>query len=510
MVQGYLKKRMVNREFFSFFLVILLFYPTLATPIKEINFKGSIESSLVTGDVTGNGQDEIIFSTNDGILHCLNLQGQILWQYNLQSYVSASPTLIDVDCIPGKEIIIGNRQGILHIISGKGKLIKKINVGYDISFSSIASGDIDKDAFIDFVFVTSNNSLVAFSSQGELLFLFLTEGSLQYSHPLLVDLDNDGFLEILFNVDNGFIYALDYHGNVKWKFKSNNYAQSGVFIGKDGNDEIFYVASHDRHIYAISSSGTMLWKYNDKTRFDAPISLVDIDQDGTLEILTGGSNGEVFCLNALGKLLWKFKTNGPIYSGIVFGDIIDNDDEEIIVRSTDGYLYLLSLSGKLIKKISLLDKGISTPLFACNKTHNLLYVGTASGKLLLINEKDIDDCKNELNVDSSHSYCFEDVYPCIFNKNICLKRQNEIDKRFSTDFVEDQIIEINQSQDEKKVIEKTETKNSYWKIMIPLLLAFIFVFLQNPLGVQKEHSDENENDIDANNNEETERKDETL
>ncbi|MCA9266370.1 MAG: PQQ-like beta-propeller repeat protein, partial [Planctomycetales bacterium] len=43
-----------------------------------------------------------------------------------------------------------------------------------------------------------------------------------------------------------------------WEFKTGGPVASGPTVGPDGT---IYVASHDKHLYALSSDGVLKWKF---------------------------------------------------------------------------------------------------------------------------------------------------------------------------------------------------------------------------------------------------------
>ncbi|MCX6377154.1 MAG: PQQ-binding-like beta-propeller repeat protein, partial [Armatimonadetes bacterium] len=76
------------------------------------------ETSVVSGDVDGNGKDEFLLGLSDGRLVCIAQQddgGKILWEKRFEAGV-ANPIIADVDGDGAAEIIVGTSDGCVRIL----------------------------------------------------------------------------------------------------------------------------------------------------------------------------------------------------------------------------------------------------------------------------------------------------------------------------------------------------------------------------------------------------------
>jgi len=117
-----------------------------------------------------------------------------------------------------------------------------------------------------------------------------------------------------------------------------------VDINNDGKLEVV-IGSWDGKLYVLhGEDGSLLWAYTTAGDVSSSPALGDIDNDGKLEVVVGSAWGDnnIYALNGEdGSLLWKYLTGGPVFSSPSLGDI-DNDGKlEVVVGSFDGKIYAL-------------------------------------------------------------------------------------------------------------------------------------------------------------------------
>ena len=72
-------------------------------------------------------------------------------------------------------------------------------------------------------------------------------------------------------------------------------------------------------------------------------SIVDLNEDGQVEIIVGSTDKQLYVFNAAGKLKWTYATGDMIFSSPFVADIDPGRaGKEIAFGSGDGYFYLLS------------------------------------------------------------------------------------------------------------------------------------------------------------------------
>ncbi|MBN1645528.1 PQQ-like beta-propeller repeat protein [Candidatus Woesearchaeota archaeon] len=237
---------------------------------------------------------------------------------------------------------------------------------------------------------------------------FDTKSSL-LSSPLVTDIDQDNNLEVVFGTKGGKIFCLDTYGKMKWEYsivekvdpveamfldaESSNSIESSpaiIDLNGDGKKEIIF-GSALGILYAISSTGKLLFKYEAKGPIKGAVHVADITGDGKPEIIFGSSDKKIYVLNNQGKLLWRktfesevesspayilehklivfgdnegfvialnqkgeeqwrYKTGGKVIAKPIAGKLGEGEETTIIIGSTDYCIYALSVQGELLWK----------------------------------------------------------------------------------------------------------------------------------------------------------------
>jgi hypothetical protein len=175
------------------------------------------------------------------------------------------------------------------------------------------------------------------------------------------DLSNDGILDVVaaskivgtgVNVKKLYLVRREYEGglnaykyNLKWDYtlKKEVMDVKAIDIDKDGSGEII-AASTDFNVYVFNLEGGM------KDRYDLggsawSIEAVDIDKDGDIEILAGSFLGVSLLEN--GRITWTYNTKEKVF-GISAGDVNGDGYSEILAISDDDAIHLLDMDGELI------------------------------------------------------------------------------------------------------------------------------------------------------------------
>ena len=123
--------------------------------------------------------------------------------------------------------------------------------------------------------------------------------------PAISDLDNDGDLEIIFtteNTNNGDLYAIHHNGELVEGFPANidEKMMVGPSVGDLEGDGLMdiVVVTWSKNIIALDAHGIIKsgFPFLSSKRFNSPATLVDLDGNGTLEIIAGNDNGELHVL----------------------------------------------------------------------------------------------------------------------------------------------------------------------------------------------------------------------
>ena len=243
-----------------------------------------VDCPMASGDLDGEGWDEIVASVDSFGVVCLDMDGNLRWEHRESLGWHASPALADVDGDGLLEVLAASAEGRqgLHCLDG-------------------ATGD--EEWFAQTPAPVDAGTAVA-------------------------DLDGDGQVEILVCDLSGWvfclsgkrtakddIFSLDGKGQEKWRFKMGAGADSSPTVadvnGKRGQEIL--IGSTDRYLYCLDPTGRLDWKLRTDMKISSSAAVGDLDADGQAEILLTSRDGKLYCLQASGKGKgdWTQKRQGP-------------------------------------------------------------------------------------------------------------------------------------------------------------------------------------------------------
>lgn len=227
--------------------------------------------------------------------------------------------------------------------------------------------DLDNDGSPEIVFGTEGGRVVAVRSNGTLMWSYLTGSVPVQSKPAVADIDGDGQLEVVVgagagNFNGGGIYVLSSTGQLQCSFTTLNPVHpqgmySSPAVGRldpsTPNKMQIAVASFDFNFRVLRDNCTVWWtkgvpEYIVDTIWSSP-SIVDLDQDGSLDIVVG-ADSNLHQLPGItlpdGGMLLAMHGNGVgqlpgyprlfdevVYSSPAIGDILGNGQLATIVGS---------------------------------------------------------------------------------------------------------------------------------------------------------------------------------
>ncbi len=201
---------------------------------------------------------------------------------------------------------------------------------------------INEDAKVEWVY-PANEKL----SETELF--FIEEGMAKniYSTPILADINKDGKKEVIFGSEIGKLYALDSSGKLMWSYNAKGSIRPTALAEDINNDKEIEVifGSMDKNLYVLNSKGKLVWKFKADSEIEGSAAVLK-GKKGT-QIIFGSNDGTIYSLDKKGNLLWQFKTAGKITAQPVIGKIYNTESNYIIVGSFDEYMYALREDGKL-------------------------------------------------------------------------------------------------------------------------------------------------------------------
>ena len=308
-----------------------------------------IRSSPAVGDVDNDGSNELVFGSHDGGLYILSIVGNQEMVYLQNGYIVGSPSLVDLDGDEDMEIVFTTQRG-----SNSGELFAIHHDGADVDGFPVninekmlvgpGIGDLENDGSIDIVICTWDDNIYAIDDSGNIKpgFPFLSTNRFN-SPPTLVDIDNDGDLEIVAGNDSGILHILHHDGTEMTSFNTGDDIRGGISVSDlndDGSYEILFTGYDDYlHVWdPVLGQELPGWPVDLGTNSLSEPATADLDNDGDLEIIGANKNGQIFVFHHDGNLFDPFPTtiSGNIESSPAIGDIDNDGDYEIAIATTMG------------------------------------------------------------------------------------------------------------------------------------------------------------------------------
>ncbi|MFH2000703.1 MAG: VCBS repeat-containing protein [Planctomycetota bacterium] len=344
---------------------------------------GWCQSPPSVADLDADGDMEIAQltrgQTSGGRIYLVDHEGNTLPGFPISlnnNNLSSSPAFYDLDNDGIMEIVVAERAypiGYLHIFEIDGtEWGGRWPVALDhVPTCTAAVGDVDHDGSPEIVYM-SYNSIYVLDTDGLPLSGWpkqIPNANFSYQSPALADLDNDSDLEIVVGAhkDAPGCYIFHHDGTAfpGWPKITDTWTYCPPTVADlegDGALEIldgqagFGPGMFSRCFYVWTSQGASKpgfpYTQSQGGGTEGPISVIDIDNDGIMEIFAdynikdGANLGYVFGVDAAGQDLPGFplRPTGFTYmNGTTFGDVDGDGDIELGVLSVQDTLVYVNL-----------------------------------------------------------------------------------------------------------------------------------------------------------------------
>lgn len=302
--------------------------------------KGTAEaySTVAIGDVTGDGRPDAVVGGGDGHVSVWSTDGRLeLDKDTGAGAVHASPVLVDLNGDGRLDILAANTGGVVMGFTGSGTQLfwvhddcSKPQCGV---FATPTVTDLDHDGRLDVIATSWDHQVHAWNLDGHELpgfprFLYDT----QWSSPAVADIDGDGWNEIIFFGDMGAYPTAPYPpGALLWIIRHDGSVQPGFprsvpgvpiwsspavvdldgdgsldIVAGTGTDALNYGSAAGKRVHAFNRYGDELpgWPVATNAQIMASPAIGDVDGDGRPDVVTVGEDGLVYAHRADGSLLW--------------------------------------------------------------------------------------------------------------------------------------------------------------------------------------------------------------
>lgn len=323
-----------------------------------------------TGDVNGDGiEDLVVLALDANTLQVIKNDGTPLWSPKPIPQYITNVAIGDIDIDgKGEVFILGIESdgwgGILIAFDDDGSQLWQFSTQQEHGYTLIAILNLDGDPQLE-TFITPGNGQThyAIDTDGSMLWSFMTDE--RSGGMIFTDVTGDGVEEIVL-ASFAKIYVLDKSGALLWKQftqfgSTGGYIAAGDVIGDGIDDLALSYHGYNNRLYVFRNDGTLLWTkfYGSETFYNVSTPVViDIDNDGTKEVVVYGGGTISAYKGHDGTLLWSFgnSTFLPYYTMFLHFDI-DRDTREEIVFQKDDHVYALSLDGNLALDFTLPNSG---------------------------------------------------------------------------------------------------------------------------------------------------------
>jgi len=360
--------------------------PAIADLGPDVNQKGTEPDSdleIVTGcDGYWFYSPELGYSV-PGLWRAFDSQGNVEWVKSTESdEARSSPVIIDLDGDGKLEIAAGTTSGWhFQVMNRKGEFIWMFP-----KFSGYVGGPFVWPSSPAATDINPNVKGI------ELVIGNRYHGSI-WAFKGIPDGKNDG-ITISAADFPGFPYPLGTEGvdwDVLWIVKTDGEVWATPAIADVDNDGTLEVVigSTDGKLYIVNGiNGGVETSISIGSAIYASAALANLDGDAYLEIVVGATDGKIYCFQWDGKNIkteWTYSTGGAIYSSASVGDVDGDGSFEIILGSTDGKIYCLSSSGGFEWSYTTGGAIYSSPALANRETKGLgIYIGSTDAYLYLI------------------------------------------------------------------------------------------------------------------------------
>ncbi len=285
--------------------------------IKRMDFSSPL-NDVATGDVNGDGIDEIAIARQDGNTTLLDASGKELWSQKLQYY--RRPPFVnlvrmgDLDGDGKDEVISGGENWRFYAYSGAGKPLWQFETVHPSRSGAVA--DLDGDGKKEVVAGTHYYTSTVLDGTGKRIWSYRL-GPIAYDIAT-GNFDGNKTRGVVFGSGDGFIHYTDFKGESRLKLNTGDEVRhvATADLDGDGRDEIL-AASDNSYLYCIGADTKVRWARH----LDSPATALATVQSGsTPGVLVGTRDGQLLAFNAKGELSRQTALGSSITKILVQGD----------------------------------------------------------------------------------------------------------------------------------------------------------------------------------------------
>ena len=317
-------------------------------PIELEGTSKEIWGSPAAADIDNDGEIEIIITSKNQHCYIIDQYGNIELDYSTDQYLMGTPSLVNLDNDNYLEIVFAGytSSGDIFAINHDGTNVTNfpININ-DKVLRGMAVYDLNDNGKDDIVVATENEKLVKIIyDDGTTFNLFSSDNKFKTAPSVI---DNNGQIIVVVGDIGGNFYGIYLDGSLAFNIVTGNdiNAEPG-FIEIDNQLAIFF-GSEDGKLYGIDINGNNLdgWPQyiGDEDINSSPI-FADVDGDDVAEVISATEGGKLIIYHLDGTPYQNY----PMDFGIGFQSSpsivdLDNDGDLEIIIGTDQNLSVIDI-----------------------------------------------------------------------------------------------------------------------------------------------------------------------
>ncbi|MFC1502503.1 FHA domain-containing protein, partial [bacterium] len=328
--------------------------------VWEYNTQDAVSASPALGDLNGDGFINLVACDMSGVVYGLDArQGGLSWNANLRSgggALNASPLLVDINERDGElDVIIGTAtKGVLAVDGGKSNVIWTGRTGAAIP-SSPAAADVNNDGTQDVFIGNADGKVICLDGrQGGAIWEFDTEAPLNTA-PVLADLNGDEVMDVIIGSTNNKLFTLDgKQGNKIWVHTETEEPSTAACADFNG-DKVLDIAfvTPSKLLVLEGQKGTLLWSWpipeaaqpTEKDPFlSVPPALAFLNGDKIPDIVLSTPGGHVYAVDGAADgttYLWDFGLSPVRKTGPALCDFNGDGTADVAIGDMEGNIILI-------------------------------------------------------------------------------------------------------------------------------------------------------------------------
>lgn len=317
-----------------------------------IDLSGQVKGSPIIADIDNNGLREVFIGDYLGVVHKYDINGNEdstgVFPYDMGSDIWGSLAAADIDNDNFTDIIATSKSKHLVAFDRNG-----LKFDYDANswlMGTPAIGQLDSDPELEIVVPGyssgANRNIFAVNHDGTDVSGFpVYVGERTIVGVALHDFNNNGRDDIVFGTDSDNIHLMYDDGTIAWTYGVGDKIQSAPSIIDIGNGYLICAGSKDDNMYCLDESGTLAFSV--ETENDVFSSPSAVYLNSGVGIFFGSADGYIYGVNQNGTNLggWPKDTGSSIAGSVSIADLDDDGSPEIIANNSEGKIFAYHLDG---------------------------------------------------------------------------------------------------------------------------------------------------------------------